>query len=127
VIRTINQVREPFNTTRYAQVAALAAIEDQAFIEACRTHNLVGMDYIESEITKLGLSSYPSSGNFLMVHVNRPAKLVFEGLLKRGIIVRGGHSLDFPTSIRVTIGSQEQNEKFIRALQVVLDEVKVGV
>ena len=127
VIRTINQVREPFNTTRYAQSAALAAIEDQAFIEQCRDANFIGMAYLETEITKLGLRSYPSSGNFLMIHVNRPAKLVFEGLLKKGVIVRGGHSLDFPTSIRVTIGSQEQNEKFIHALQIVLDEVKVGV
>jgi histidinol-phosphate aminotransferase len=127
MIHTINQVREPFNTTRYAQAAALAAIEDQAFIDTCRAHNKAGMAYLEQEIARLGLTSYPSNGNFIMIHVNRPAKLVFEGLLKRGVIVRGGHSLDFPTSIRVTIGSPAQNKAFIETLEVVLAEVEVGV
>jgi histidinol-phosphate aminotransferase len=127
MIHTINQVREPFNTTRYAQAAALAAIDDQAFIDTCRAQNKAGMEYLEQEIARLGLSSYPSNGNFIMIHVNRPAKLVFEGLLKRGVIVRGGHSLDFPTSIRVTIGSPAQNKAFIETLEVVLAEVEVGV
>lgn len=126
LIRTINQVREPFNTTRYAQAAAKAALEDQGFIDYCREQNKVGMAYIEKEVARLGLTAYPSNGNFLMIHVNRPAKLVFEGLLRRGVIVRGGHSLDFPTSIRVTIGSQAQNETFIRTLETVLAEVPVG-
>ena len=60
-----------------------------------------------------------------MVDVSRPAAEVFNGLLRKGIIVRGGHMLGFPTSIRVTIGSSEQNEKFIAALKQVLAEVTV--
>jgi histidinol-phosphate aminotransferase len=52
---------------------------------------------------------------------------VFESLLRKGIIVRGGHQLGFPTKIRVTVGSQEQNEKFVEALESVLKEIAVQV
>jgi histidinol-phosphate aminotransferase len=126
VIRTINQVREPFNTSRFAQAAAIAAIRDQEFIEKCRKANAEGIAYIGGELKRLGLSAYPAHGNFMMIDVKRPAKLVFEALLRKGIIVRGGHALDFPTSIRVTVGSREQNEKFVAALEQVLGEVEVG-
>ncbi|WP_127588364.1 histidinol-phosphate transaminase [Paenibacillus koleovorans] len=125
VIHTINQVREPFNTTRYAQSAAKAALADEAFIADCREKNAAGLEYLRGEFDRLGLSYYPAHGNFIMVDVQRPAKLAFEGLLRQGLIVRGGHNLDFPTKIRVTVGSTEQNEKFISALEAVLAEVAV--
>lgn len=126
VIHSINQVREPFNTTRYAQSAALTAIQDQVFIRSCREKNAKGIDYLTREFQRLGLSSYPAFGNFIMVNLHRPAKMIFEGLLQRGFIVRGGHQLDFPTSIRVTVGTPEQNNKFIQALEEVLNEVQIA-
>ncbi|MBP1961952.1 histidinol-phosphate transaminase [Paenibacillus aceris] len=125
VIRSINQVREPFNTTRFAQAAALAAIKDQDFIASCREANTAGLNYLTEQFNEMGLQAFPAHGNFIMVNVGRPAGDVFNGLLRRGIIVRGGHMLGFPTSLRVTIGSREQNEKFIAALQQVLAEVAV--
>lgn len=125
VIRSINQVREPFNTTRFAQAAALAAIKDQDFIAGCREANTAGLHYLKEQFVALGLNSFPAHGNFVMVDVARPAGEVFNGLLRRGIIIRGGHMLGFPTSLRVTIGSREQNEKFISALTEVLAEVPV--
>lgn len=125
VIHTINQVREPFNTTRYAQSAAKAALADEAFIADCREKNAEGIKYLQGEFDRLGLAYYPAHGNFIMVDVQRPAKLAFEGLLRKGIIVRGGHNLDFPTKIRVTVGSREQNEKFVQALEAVLAEITV--
>ncbi len=77
VIRSINQVREPFNTSRFAQSAALAAIEDQQFINDCRQANAEGMQYLKEEFAKLGLGSFPAHGNFIMVHVaatpNKPS------------------------------------------------------
>lgn len=125
VVHTINQVREPFNTTRYAQAAALAALEDDAFIADCVEKNAQGIRYLTGEFDRLGLSYYPAHGNFVMVDIRRPAKPAFEALLRRGLIVRGGHNLDFPTKLRVTVGSREQNEKFIQALEAVLGEVAV--
>jgi histidinol-phosphate aminotransferase len=60
-----------------------------------------------------------------MVDVNRPAAQVFDGLLRRGYIIRGGHMLGYPTKLRITVGSRQQNEGFIKALEQVLAEVAV--
>jgi len=125
VIRAINQVREPFNTSRVAQAAAVAALADREFIERCRRLNREGIAYLNAEFERMGLKAFPAHGNFVMVDTGRPAELVFDGLLRRGIIVRGGHKLGYPTMIRVTVGSREQNERFIAALEQVLSEVAV--
>lgn len=127
IIRFINQVREPFNTSRFAQAAAIAAFQDHDFITSCRENNSNGIEFLNTQFQRLGLISYPAHGNFIMVDTQRPAAEVFDALLRRGIIVRGGHKLDFPTSIRVTVGNQEQNDKFIAALEQVLSELTVEV
>lgn len=127
VIHTINQVREPFNTTRMAQAAAKAAISDQAFIENCRLKNAEGLRYLSEQFKRLNLEFFPAHGNFIMVNTGRPAAKVFEGLLKKGFIVRSGDNLDFPTHIRVTAGDKEQNEQFIAALEQVLADIAVNV
>lgn len=125
VIRSINQVREPFNTSRFAQAAAAVSITDAEFIEKCRTANEQGILYLTREFDRMGLRYFPAHGNFIMVDCGKPAAEVFDGLLRRGVIVRGGHALGFPTSLRVTVGSLQQNETFIRALEQVLEETPV--
>lgn len=122
VIRSINQVREPFNTSRYGQAAALAALQDDEFIAFCRQANKEGLAYFNSSFAELGLEAFPAYGNFIMVDVKRPAQEVFDALLRKGIIIRGGHKL-YPTHIRITVGSREQNEKVIAALTAVLLEI----
>jgi histidinol-phosphate aminotransferase len=125
VLRSINQVREPFNTSRLGQAAAMASVKDPQFIEECRRKNAEGLQYLNEQFTRLGLKAFPSYTNFIMVDVKKPAGAVFDALLRKGIIVRGGHQLGFPTSLRVTVGTRDQNEKFIRALEQVLNEVPV--
>jgi histidinol-phosphate aminotransferase len=127
VIRIINQVREPFNTSRFAQAAAKAALQDQDFVNLCKEQNSMGLTYLKDQFNRLGLKSFPAYGNFIMVDTGKPAAQIFQGLLERGFIVRGGHQLGFPTSIRVTVGSAEQNAKFIAALEQVLQEITVEV
>lgn len=126
VIRSVNQVREPFNTTSFAQKAALAALGDQAFIESCREANAKGIQQLQAKFGELGLRSFEAHGNFVMVDVQRPGKPVFEALLRKGIIVRHDPSWGYPTMIRVTVGSEEQNGKFLAALEEVLSEVAVS-
>jgi histidinol-phosphate aminotransferase len=126
VIRSINQVREPFNTSRFAQAAALAALQDEEFVSHCREANKVGLAYFNSSFAELGLEAFPAYGNFIMVDVKRSGQEVFDALLRKGIIVRAGHKL-YPTHIRITVGSQEQNEKVIAALTAVLQEIAVKV
>ena len=121
VIRLINQVREPFNTNRLAQAAALAALGDQNFIEECKLRNTEGIGYLNEQFDRLGLTYFPTQGNFIMVDVGIPAADMFQSLLKHGIIVRGGFT-KYPTSVRITVGTQEQNHKLIEALEQVLQE-----
>ncbi|MGG3282409.1 histidinol-phosphate transaminase [Paenibacillus solani] len=122
VISLINRVREPFNTGRLAQVAAMAALKDQEFIATCRRLNAEGITYIQREFDRLGLSYFPANGNFIMVDVKKPGAEVFNSLLRKGIIVRPGFAV-YPNYIRVTVGSEEQNKAFIGALEQVLNEL----
>ncbi|RKP57043.1 histidinol-phosphate transaminase [Cohnella endophytica] len=126
VIRSINQVREPFNTSRIAQAAALAALQDDDFVTKCRVANKEGLAYYNRSFAELGLEAFPAHGNFIMVDVKRPAQEVFDALLRKGIIVRPGHR-HYPTHIRITVGSGEQNEKVIAALTAVLQEIAIKV
>lgn len=121
IINLINQVREPFNTSRVAQAAALAALGDQEYVQNCRNLNSNGILQLQGEFKRLGLEAFPAHGNFIMVNVRKPAVEVFDSLLRKGIIVRAGHSR-YPSYIRVTVGSTEQNESFITALEQVLSE-----
>ncbi|MEV2907220.1 histidinol-phosphate transaminase [Paenibacillus larvae] len=127
VIHTINQVREPFNTTRMAQAAAKAAISDQDFIESCRLKNSEELRYLNEQFKRLNLEAFPAHGNFIMVNTRRPAAKVFEGLLRKGFIVRSGDNLDFPSHIRVTVGNNEQNKQFVAALEQILADISVNV
>ncbi|GAB6929975.1 histidinol-phosphate transaminase [Paenibacillus sp. JCM 10914] len=126
VISLINRVREPFNTGRLAQVAAKAALGDQEFVAKCRQLNAEGIQYLQTEFDRLGLSYFPAHGNFIMVDVNRPGKEVFQSLLLQGVIVRPGFNL-YPNYIRVTVGSVDQNKFFIASLEQALREVSTPV
>lgn len=121
IISLINKVREPFNTSRVAQAAALAALKDQEYVQECRRLNSAGIVQLQGEFKRLGLESFPAHGNFIMVNVRKSGKDVFEALMRKGIIVRAGHSR-YPTYIRVTVGSAEQNTAFISALEQTLVE-----
>jgi histidinol-phosphate aminotransferase len=116
VIDLLNRVRAPFNSSSVAQVAAIAALEDQRYVESCREKNRLGLEQVYKACEELGLFYYPSEGNFILIDMKRPGNEVFEELLKRGIIVRSGEALGFPTFIRITIGSEEQNNEIISAL-----------
>ncbi|MHA0855443.1 histidinol-phosphate transaminase [Paenibacillus sp. CMAA1364] len=124
VIKLINQVREPFNTSRIAQAAAMAALQDQAFIKECKRLNAEGLIYLQQEFDRLGLSYLPAHGNFIMVDVLEPSGNVFQSMLRKGVIVRAGHQ-KYPNYIRVTVGTPEQNQIFIQTLEEVLNLASV--
>lgn len=126
VIQLINRVREPFNTSRFGQAAAKAAIADQAFVKECRDNNYSGLEYLSAEFDRLGLAYFPAHGNFILVQVKEPGAEVFQDLMKLGIIIRAGFN-KYPDYIRVTVGTPEQNAKFIAALEQVLSKRKAQV
>ena len=100
-----------------AQVAALAALDDQEHVARSVESNRREMKFITEELTLLGVRYTPSVGNFLLVDTGRDCEEDFARLLHEGVIVRPMKLYAFPTSLRVTVGMHEENEKFLEALR----------
>ena len=120
LIRQIEPAREPFNTSILAQTAALAALDDQEFIVNCAEQNKKGLELYYRFCDENGLKYYQSEGNFILIDFGIEGNEVFQYLLERGIIVRSGNALGFPTSVRITVGSEEQNLRVIDTLKSLL-------
>jgi histidinol-phosphate aminotransferase len=122
VADVMNRVRQPFNVNSIALAAARAALDDMEFVARSYAENLQGMRQLEEGAKKLGLDYIPSHGNFLTIRVGK-ASDIYKKLLKRGVIVRpvgGGYQL--PEHLRVTIGTAQENERFLGALAASLKE-----
>jgi histidinol-phosphate aminotransferase len=120
ITRYLNSIIGPFDTNLIAQAAAIAALKDQEFLKRVVKENATGREYFYKEFNEMGLEYIPSHTNFVMVNVNRDDKQVFSELLRRGIIVRPGYLFDMEGWLRVSIGTMEQNERFIRELKDIL-------
>jgi len=120
VAAALNRVREPFNVNLLAQEAALAALEDQEHRDKSRALNREGKEYLYREFRSLGLEYVPSQTNFIFVDVKRDGRQIFQELLKRGIIVRTGDIFGYPTFLRITVGTLEQNRRLVEALKEIL-------
>ncbi|AGA23569.1 histidinol-phosphate transaminase [Bacillus subtilis] len=120
LIRQIEPAREPFNTSRLGQAAAIAALDDQAFIASCVEQNNAGLQQYYDFAKTHGLKCYPSQTNFVLIDFKRLADELFQALLEKGYIVRSGNALGFPTSLRITIGTKEQNEEILAILAEIL-------
>ena len=118
----LNRVRQPFNVNNIALAAATAALDDMEFVARSYAENLQGLRQLEDGVTRLGLEWIPSYGNFITVRVGK-ANEIFRRLLKRGVIVRpvgGGYQL--PEHLRITIGTAQENERFLTALAASVHE-----
>lgn len=115
----LNRVRQPFNVNTLAQVAAIAALNDKAFLQRSYELNRDGKQQLAEAFDELGLQYVPGYGNFLLVRVGEAQRVNLE-LLKRGVIVRPVASDGLPEWLRVTIGLPEENRRFIEALSAVL-------
>ncbi len=112
----LNRVRQPFNVNNLAIAAACAALDDHLFVAESYELNRRGMEQIVAGLKRLGLEHIPSHGNFVTFAVNDGAA-VNQKLLKQGVIVRpiGGYGL--PNHLRVTIGLETENARFLAALE----------
>lgn len=119
IIDLMQRVRQPFNVSAPAQWAALAALDDRDHVRRTLEVNRAGMEYLRREIAALGLQQVPSCANFILVRVGN-GNAVFEQLLRHGVIVRPMGVYDFPEHVRVTVGTMEENRRFIEALKKVL-------
>jgi histidinol-phosphate aminotransferase len=126
IIDLLNRLRAPFNVNTLAQVAALAAIEDDAHVERTRQVNREGMAYLRAAFADFGLECVPSWANFVLVRVGNAARL-YDALLRQGVIVRPVPVYGFPEHVRVTVGTPVENERLVAALRRVLREEGRGV
>lgn len=118
----LNRVRQPFNVNSLALAAATAALGDQEHLDKSASLNTSGMQQLTEAFNQLELGYIPSAGNFISVDMGRPALGLYQGLLKLGVIVRPVANYEMPNHLRVTIGTQSENEKFLTALREVLSQ-----
>jgi histidinol-phosphate aminotransferase len=118
----LNRVRQPFNTGSLAQAAALAALDDEDFLHRTQQTVWSGLRYLYGEVEKLGLKYIPSEANFFLIELPVEAKILFEAMLRRGVIIRSMASYGMERFIRVNAGLPEENRRFIHTLSQVLAE-----
>ena len=116
VIDALGRARNAFDTTEPAHLAALASLDDDAELARRRELNHEGREHLRSGLERLGLPPLPSAGNFLCIEVGDADGLA--GALRReGVIVRPLEAFGAPRSIRVTVGTPEENQLFLTALE----------
>jgi len=120
----VNRVRQPFNVNALALVGAEAVLSDSEYVARAVAMNQQGLDYLSSEIQRLGLAVIPSVANFITLDLSQPALPVYEQLLRQGVIVRPVANYGMPNHLRVSVGLPEENQVFVRALEQVLSELR---
>ncbi|MEH6451119.1 MAG: histidinol-phosphate transaminase [Oleispira sp.] len=127
----MNRVRPPFNVNSFALAAAIASLNDVEYVAESKAVNDAGMRYLTQSFDALGLPYIPSVGNFISFEIPTMANgqsvginaaEVNEQLLAGGIIIRPIANYEMPSYLRVSIGTQSENETFIAKLTSILLE-----
>ncbi|MFZ5775125.1 MAG: histidinol-phosphate transaminase [Thermodesulfobacteriota bacterium] len=122
----LHRVRQPFNVNNLAQIGALAALADDEHYEKTLRMTKEGIAWLSAEVAKLGCKAFPSQTNFFLIDVKTNGKQLYEAMLKKGVIVRPMHAYGYPDYIRITVGTPEENQRFVTALAESLRELPHG-
>jgi histidinol-phosphate aminotransferase len=117
----LNRIRQPFNANSLAQIGASAALEDKAFLEKAISLVHHGLDFLYGSLNRLGVKYFPSQANFFLIDVAKDADDIFEDMLRHGVIIRSMKSYGYPRYIRINVGLHEENVRFIKVLERVLE------
>jgi len=109
----LERARHPFNVNRLAEIAAVAAMDDHEHVRRTLEMNAAGIEYLTTELAKMGIETWPTDSNFLLAKTGAD---VFDPLLAKGVIVRPMGGFGLLEHVRVSIGLPEENERFIKAL-----------
>lgn len=120
VANILNRVREPFNVSSLAQIAAIAALQDEEYLQKTIAVNAKGRAQLEAGLKELGFEFIPSQGNFVTFDTRQNAAEVYQKLLEKGVIVRPIAPYGMPQHLRVSIGLEEENAAFLLALKEVM-------
>ncbi len=120
LLAPIYTARDPFSVNNLAVAAGLAALDDTEHLERTRALTRDGKAYLYAAFDRLGLPYVRSEANFVLFDVARPAVEVFDRMLREGVLLRPCGSFGLPTHLRVTVGTAEENQRFVAALERVL-------
>lgn len=121
IIDAVGRVQAPFAVNNLAQVAIVAALQDDDHLHQTIELNARGRSRLTAALEGEGFRVYESHANFILVDVAEPAQPVYEALLRKGVIVRGGHVLGLPTCLRVSIGTDAEVDRFLEAFKSVTE------
>lgn len=116
IAEILQKTRQPFNANGIAQAGALAGLDDENHMRRTRELTHEGRNYLQAEFSAMDLEFVPSVANFVLVRVG-DGNAVFQALLRRGLIVRAMSSYKLPAWIRVSVGTMDQNRRFISELK----------
>ena len=118
----LNRVRPPFNVNLLGQVAAVAALRDLSHLESLVATNHQGLAQLAEGFKQLDIAFLPSKVNFITFFVGeRDARSIYHSLLQRGVIVRPLANYDLPNALRVSVGTERENQIFIDGFREVMD------
>lgn len=120
IISYIERIRPPFNVSSVAQMGAIASLDDKRHLGKSKQLVFEQKKYLYGQLKKIGLQYISSSANFILIDMKKDGKIIFQELLNRGVIVRAMGEYGFRNFIRVTIGTQKENKKFIKEVKEIL-------
>ena len=120
ILAPMHQVRGIFDVNLLAQVAGIAALDDEEFLTRSVSANRAGLRFLYEQFARLELNYVESHGNFVLVEIGPRALDVQQQLMERGVIVRPCTAYDMPNLLRISVGNETQNARLIRVLEHVL-------
>jgi histidinol-phosphate aminotransferase len=122
----VDIVRQPFSVNTLAQAAAIEALRHQDEVERRVERTAIERMHVDDELGERGLWTADGEANFSWVALPEDSdeEEILEGLARQGVIVRGGTALGAPGHLRVTYGTREENDRFLKALDEVLQELR---
>ncbi len=119
----LHRVRQPFNINLPGQAGALAALTDIEHYKKTINGTATGREWLSDQVRELGCVPYPSCTNFFLIDVQGDATALYEAMLYKGVIVRSMKAYGYTNFIRITIGTEQENQRFVKALQDCLQEL----
>lgn len=116
IASVLHRVRQPFNINLPAQAGGLAALCDTAHYNKTLNGTRAGRIWLSEQVEQLGCRAYPSHANFFLIDVRGDATELYEAMLHKGVIVRSMKAYGYPDFIRITVGTEAENTRFIGAL-----------
>jgi len=121
IIKIMEKIKPPFNTTNLSQIAAIAALKDKNYFKKSYRNNCIGKKYLYKELQQLGIVCIPTEANFILCDFKKNTLPIIKKLEKNGIIIRNMESFGLPNNfVRISVGKKEENIELINNLKKIL-------